>query len=482
MVASDLKGIPRRRLLPRTLAGWVLIVLIGVLLATQTSLFLIVSRDRLASNEIVDFYRLNERAFGLAKLMAPLSATERARISTELADSTVVVNLSALPAVGSAVASTDTLAELEDILYARLAKYGVEDARVRLDEPHLQNAVSPQPLADPGNDTGKVEEDLSEMARDFLKSQRYTVSLQLKQGQWLNFVTPVTPVAPLLAPESLPKYIIVSILVLLLAFWAVWRIVAPYQLLEAALSRLGEDLRTPPLPETGGRDLRRAARTVNRTQARLQESFEERELMAAALAHDLRTPITRMRLRLALLRKSALKTTLEKDIADIEQTVRSVIDLARLGSDPEPSELIDLWSMVDAIADEYDEVVLENQRDSIPRIVCRAPPVALRRAIRNLVENAIKYGGGARVCLSAGVSEVSVTVSDNGPGIAEADIEQIFRPFVRLEQSRNRETGGSGLGLTIARSLIRKIGGDISLRNAARGGLDAILSIPRSVA
>jgi signal transduction histidine kinase len=470
---------PGYRLLPRTLAAWVLILLVGVLLASQTSLFWIVSRDRSASNEIVDLYRLNERAYWLAKLMAPISPEERAHIGTELADSTIVINLSALPAVGAPVASTDTLAELEDIIFARLSKFGVQDARVRLDDPG-QPEMQSLPATEPSADTGDVEEDLTEIASDFLKSQRYTVSLKLKDGQWLNFVTPVTPIAPLLAPESLPKYLLVSGIVLALAFWGVWRIAAPYQLLEGALARLGEDLNSLPIPEEGGRDLRRAAKAVNRTQASLQATFEERELLAAALAHDLRTPVTRMRLRLALLGRSASKAALESDIADIEETVESVIDLARLGSSSEPSELIDLWSMVDAIAEEYPEASLAAKPASGARLICSAPPIVMRRAVRNLVENAIKYAGEARLSIDADEELIVLRVADNGQGIPKEELDRVFRPFVRLEQSRNRDTGGSGLGLTIARSLIRKIGGDIVLRNHDAGGLEAILSVPRA--
>ncbi len=475
---SRFYGVSGRRLLPRTLPGWVLIVLILALLASQTSLFLIVSKDRSASNEIVDLYRLNERAFWLAKLMAPLSAPERSRIGTELADSTIVVNLSSLPAVGAPVASNDTLAELEDIIFARLSKLGIEDVRVRLEDPGKQEGPG-QAAAEPTPDSGEVEEDLSEIASDFLKSQRYTVSLQLKDGQWLNFVTPVTPIAPLLAPDSLPKYLLVSALVLMLAFWSVSRIAAPYQLLEGALGRLGEDINSPPIAEAGGRDIRRAAQTVNRAQASLQASFEERELLAVALAHDLRTPVTRMRLRLALLRNSKLKNELEQDIADVEETVESVVDLAKLGTTSEPAELIDMWSMTDAIADEYEAASLDGRPVKGTRLVCSAPPVVLRRAVRNLVENAIKYGAEARMSVSASDTLVFVKVRDRGPGIPDQELERVFGPFVRLEHSRNRDTGGSGLGLTIARNLVRKIGGDITLRSLEGEGLEAVLSLPR---
>ncbi|NEJ02635.1 osmolarity sensor protein EnvZ [Rhizobium leguminosarum] len=468
-----------RRLLPRTLPAWLLIILITVLLASQTTLFLIMSRDRVTSSEIVDLYRLNERAFWLAKLLSPHGMGERKRLSSELADSTVVVNLSSLPGVGSPVATTDTLAELEDILVARLSRFNVQDARVRLDPP-LADAATTAAKDVAVDEAGEVEEDLSEVASDFLKSQRYTVSLQFSDGQWLNFVTPVTPVAPLLSPESLPTYLVISAIVVLVAFWAVWRITAPYQLLEAAVARLGEDLNSPPVTEIGSKDFRSAARALNQTQARLREHVEERELLAAALAHDLRTPVTRMRLRLALVRSSTLERSLARDIADIEETVQSVIDLAKLDAGSEPVERIDFWAMVDAIADEYDHAVLETQAGEVPRLICTVPSVALRRAIRNLVENAIKYGKRANLKLEFDATKISLIVSDEGDGIPPAELSRVFKPFVRLEQSRNRQTGGSGLGLTTARNLIRKMGGDITLESGQQGGLRARLTVSRT--
>lgn len=465
-----------RRLIPRTLPAWVLIVLIAVLLVSQTSLFAIMSRDRILSNETIDFYRINERAFWLAKLMAPRPPEERRRLSGGIADSTVVLSLSSSPGVVSGIEPDDPLSEFEDILSTRLSGFSVNDVRVRLEEPQSPMTIT-QGLQGP-TDVGEVEENLSEIASDFLKSPRYVVSLQFADGQWLNIVTPQTPTGPLLAPDSLPPYLAVSICVVVIAFWALWRLTAPYQLLEAAVRRLGDNLHSPPLPEKGGRDFRRAARALNQTQARLQEHFEERELLAAALAHDLRTPLTRIRLRLALLRTSTLKKALESDLTDIEETVESVIGLAKLNASDEALELIDFWSMADTIADEYEEAAMDAPQEDAPRLICLAPPIALRRAIRNLVENAIKYGHSARLSVSYDEQRLILCVHDDGPGITDDQIEQVFKPYVRLEQSRNRETGGSGLGLTIARNLLRKIGGEIALRNEP-GGLEAQLIVPR---
>ena len=473
----DLGWFPARRLIPRTLPAWVLIVLIAVLLVSQTSLFVIMSRDRVLSNETVDFYRINEHAFWLAKLMAPLPPEERRRLGGELVDSTVILSLSSSPDAVSTIEKEDPLSELEDVMSARLSRFAVDEVRVRLEEP--QSAVVATQKTQDGDDISEVEENLSEIASDFLKSPRYVVSLQFADGQWLNIVTAQTPTGPLLAPESLPPYLAVGLCVVAVAFWALRRLTAPYQLLEMAVLRLGDDLHSPPLLEKGGRDFRSAARALNQTQMRLQEHFEERELLAAALAHDLRTPLTRIRLRLALMRTSGLKKALTSDIEDIEETVESVIGLAKLNATDEPLELIDLWSMADAIAEEYDGATLQSLPGIGPRLVCLAPPVALRRSIRNLVENAIKYGREARILLRHNERYLFLSIQDEGPGIPQNDLDNVLKPYVRLEQSRSRNTGGSGLGLAIAFNLVRKMKGELELRNHSAGGLEACIILPR---
>lgn len=467
-----------KKLIPRTLPAWVLIILVAVLVVSQTMSFLIMSRDRTANNEITDLYRLNERAFALAKLMAPLSGEERRRISNEVTDSTVVVNVSALSAIATAISPSDRFAELEDILVSRLSRFNVVDARVRLDPPGPVDANTTV-IGDGDDDSGNVEEDLTEVARDFLTTERYTVSLQFNDGQWLNFVTPATPVGPILTRDSLPLYLIIGMGVVVLAFWAVWRLAAPYRILEAAVTRLAKDLNSAPIPEKGSKDYGSAARALNQMQARLQEYVEERELVAAALAHDLRTPVTRMRLRLALLRDSELQTALAGDIGQIERTVQSVIDFAKLNISNEPAERLDFWSFVDAVADEYDNVSLEGANPEQTRLICFAPPVALSRCIKNLIDNAIKYGRRARLSVSYSADRIALIVLDEGSGIPEAEMGKVFQPFVRLEGSRNLSTGGSGLGLAIARNLMRSFGGDISLANVRGGGLSATLTIPR---
>lgn len=205
----------------------------------------------------------------------------------------------------------------------------------------------------------------------------------------------------------------------------------------------------------------------------------DREQLAAALAHDLRTPLTRIRLRLELLRKSQLRQSLMHDLNDIEAISRSVIDFATYEIVDEEQEKIDFWSLVDSIADNYPQVSFDKASLVSRGMICIGRPIALRRCVTNLVENAVTYGTKAHVSLAQSGSDILLTIRDEGPGIPQAKLDEVFQPFRRVETSRNRQTGGFGLGLTIARNIARRCGGDITLENDVKGGLRAELRIPR---
>ena len=464
-----------RRFLPQTLPVWVLLIVIAGLLISQVATLYIVSRDRAAANDVVDLYRLNDRAFSLVQLMHDATPEERKTTATGLFNSTYALTVSDTPAVTSSIAGDDELAELEDILVGRLSKFGITDARVRRD-PATREADDASGTA-PGPDIGQVERDLLVLAADFAQSDKLTASLRFADGQWLNFTEPITPVGPILSFDSLPLYSLIAGLVVIMSIWSLRRLTAPYRMMETAVNRIGKDLKSPPITESGSREVRAAAKAINAMQARLREYVEDREHLAAALAHDLRTPMTRMRLRLELLRKSAVREALAHDLADVESIASSVIDFATFEVTEEKSERIDFWSLVESIADSYDDVSFDDDTRS-RALICMARPVALRRCVTNLVQNAVTYGKKAHLSLRRSDNMILLTIRDEGPGIPQAQIDAVFGSFVRLEQSRNRQTGGLGLGLTIARNIARAAGGEISLSNNPGGGLLTQLRLP----
>ncbi|MER8956372.1 ATP-binding protein [Mesorhizobium sp. M0045] len=468
-----------RRILPQTLPVWVLLIVIAGLLISQIATLYIVSRDRAAANDVVDLYRLNDRAFSLVQLMHDATPEQRKATASGLFNATYALTVSDTPAVTSSIAGDDELAELEDILVGRLSKFGITDARVRRD-PATHEADAPGGTV-AGPDIGQVERDLLVLAADFAQSDKLTASLRFADGQWLNFTEPNTPAGPILSFDSLPLYALIAGLVVASSIWSLRRLTAPYRMMETAVKRIGEDLKSPPIAESGSREVRTAAKAVNAMQARLRAYVEDREHLAAALAHDLRTPLTRMRLRLELLRNSSVRAALAHDLADIEGIASSVIDFATFEVTEEKSERIDFWSLVASIADGFDEVSFENEDGRSRGLICMARPVALRRCVTNLVQNAVTYGKRAHLSLRQSGKTITLAIHDEGPGIPQAELDAVFGSFVRLEQSRNRQTGGLGLGLTIARNIARGAGGEVILSNHPDGGLLTELRLPLAV-
>lgn len=465
-----------RRFLPQTLPVWVLLIVIAGLLISQVATLYIVSRDRAAANDVVDLYRLNDRAFSLVQLMHDATPEGRKATASGLFNATYALTVSDTPAVTSSIAGDDELAELEDILVGRLSKFGITDARVRRD-PATQEADAPGGVV-PNKDVGQVERDLLVLAADFAQSDKLTASLRFADGQWLNFTEPITPVGPILSFDSLPLYSLIAGLVIVMSIWSLRRLTAPYRMMETAVTRIGNDLKSPPIAETGSREIRAAAKAVNAMQVRLRDYVEDREHLAAALAHDLRTPLTRMRLRLELLRKSPAREALAHDLADIEDIASSVIDFAKFEVTEEKAERIDFWSLVESIADGFEEVSFDHDGTRPRGLICVARPVALKRCVTNLVQNAVTYGKKAHLSLERSQGTITLAIRDEGPGIPKAQIDAVFGSFVRLEHSRNRQTGGLGLGLTIARNIARAAGGDVSLTNHPGGGLLTQLRLP----
>src|SRR5262249_25438672 len=199
-----------------------------------------------------------------------------------------------------------------------------------------------------------------------------------------------------------------------------------------------------------------------------------------ALSHDLKTPLTRLRLRAEFVDDPALQEKMLADLADMEAIVASTLAFARSDARSEAREAVDLAVMLQSLLEAHGDSGTLAHHDGPTHLTVRARPVALRRALGNLIDNAIKYGGSARVALGIDSGQAVVTIEDEGPGIPLDQAELVFRPYYRLEGSRSRETGGVGLGLSIARAAIRAEGGDITLSNCAERGLQVRVMLPLS--
>jgi signal transduction histidine kinase len=463
------------RLFPQSLPAWILLIVVAGLLVGQTATLVIAEHGIADTSRSFELFRLGERTIALSKLIYAAPADTRKSLLPQLANSSLSLSISDGPSVDTAIASDDELAELEDIIVAKLTRDGVSDVRIK-EEP--SSGSSQVKTHSPREDQGAVEQALSEAASDLASSGRFVVSVQFNDGQWLNLAVAVTPEPSILTMENLLFYVGVAFAIILLSLWAIRQLTGPYATLERAVKAIGEDLNRAPLAEAGSREARAAAGAINWMQSRLQDYVREREHLAAALAHDLRTPITRIRLRLELLKDAKLKRSLNGDLTEIEAITQSVVEFASNGFDGDEHERIDLVSLVEAVCDGFPQAKIDSET-AATRVVCSGRPIALKRCLANVIDNAIKYGGRATVSMMVNPRSVDVIVDDEGPGIPETSVEDVFKPFLRLEKSRNRQTGGMGLGLTIARGIARAHGGDIRMLRRPQGGMRVMLSLSR---
>lgn len=273
----------------------------------------------------------------------------------------------------------------------------------------------------------------------------------------------------------------VRLLALMLAAWvgARW-LTKPIDRLASAARELGQNIDRPPLPEDGTTECREASRVFNQMQARIRQQLEERDRFVAAVSHDLRTPLTRLRLRAESLADAEDRRQFGRDIVEMDEMITATLDHLRGVADPEPLVWLDVKALVDSLADDQQAcghwVPVHGRAGPL-----RVQASALRRCLGNLVGNAIRYGGQAEVFLWDTGDEVGIEVRDHGPGLPEAELERVMAPFYRVEGSRNRHHGGVGLGLSIARDIALRHQGSLTLRNAAGGGLLAVVVLPRLV-
>ncbi len=255
------------------------------------------------------------------------------------------------------------------------------------------------------------------------------------------------------------------------------RLSAPIALFAEAAERLGRDPKAPPLEVSGSREVAAATEAFNRMQERLRRYVEDRTAMVGAIAHDLRTPLTRLRFRIEAAPddvRGKLAAEIDQMDAMISATLAFVRDTTRAG----PREKLELSSLVESILDEAAETGSDATALPSDRLVIEGDPVALRRLIDNLVENALKYGQRVRGRVFVEDGCAIIEIDDDGPGVPAHEIERLFEPFYRGEPSRSRETGGAGLGLAVVRSIARAHGGDVTLHNRVDGGLTARVSLP----
>ena len=306
----------------------------------------------------------------------------------------------------------------------------------------------------------------------------YSLAVDLPDGSWLNFATTHRT----WGLESSYRYLLIAFFILssslIVSSFASKRLARPIEHFSRAAERFGADVHAPAMDLSGPLEYRRAIGVFNDMQTKIQKFVIDRTEMLSAISHDLRAPLTRMRLLIEFIENTEQQQRLFRDVDEMQAMVNSALSFFREDSFDEDMTRFDISELVNTVVDDFRDIWKEVSFEGKPHAVYFGRPHALRRAIYNLVDNAIKYGKSASVFLTTSNSGIEITVDDRGQGIPDELMETVFRPFFRIEPSRNRETGGVGIGLSAARSIVRGHGGDIVLNNRKPSGLSVTLTLP----
>jgi len=473
------------RLAPRSLFGRLVLILLGGLIFAQlaTAYINLAERDQLLYR--AGGMRLAQQMSDIVKLLDSLPAAERRKVVAVFNAPPLTVSLDR-PRIAPRAGSAES--DFAHSMFTAVLRFALGDEAqvnvVRLeDAPESfrqgpRGASQPMPTMPMMQGRGRGWE--RGMGPGF--SQRgtfFTVQIALRDSTWVTFDSYLSPQA-----TAMPLRLALTLLVLLgtviaLSLVAVRWVTGPLSALATAAEKLGEDINREPLPETGTTEAQQAARAFNTMQRRLSRFITDRTRIFTAMSHDLKTPITRLRLRSEMLDDETLRGKFAKDLEEMESMVTQTLDFMRDANTQEPAQRIDIMALLESMQTDYQDTGSRVEIEGSVALPYPGRPLSLRRCLTNLVDNAIRYGGRAAISLEDSADRLTIRVLDDGPGIREDELEQAFEPFFRGEASRSRETGGTGLGLGIARNIARAHGGDLALRNRPEGGLEATLTLAR---
>jgi signal transduction histidine kinase len=307
---------------------------------------------------------------------------------------------------------------------------------------------------------------------------RYALLVELTDHSWLMFSAPSRSWGLKEGPRSLIVVLLVLISTALVTLVATRRLARPLQHFALGARRFGADFRAPPIEPVGPHEIRQAILAFNGMQAQLQHFIQDRTQMLAAISHDLRAPLTRLRLRGEFIEDADQQQRLFRDVDEMQAMINTALEFFRDDARLEQATQLDLAELLQTLIDDYRDQAIDITFNGPPRLVYFGRPLGLKRVMTNLMDNAIHYGLAPQIELQQRPGAVVVRVLDRGPGIPVEQHEQVFLPFFRLEVSRNKSTGGVGLGLSTARAIVLEHGGTLTLGNRHGGGLEAVVVLP----
>ncbi|GGB57820.1 sensor histidine kinase [Blastomonas aquatica] len=363
--------------------------------------------------------------------------------------------------------------ELEQRLNAILPTYGV--AYAQIDAAAMPAPPRPRRMARLAAEIGgQNNERVSQLA---------LIAIERPDSQWLSVRVPVPEASNRIGATIILQTVVLYLVMLVPLVWLTRRIARSMGTLRDGVAQFEQTQQAQPIEPSGPSDLADLTRSFNAMTARISAMLNEKDVMLGAIGHDLKTPLAALRVRVESVPDDRQRERMVASIDDITRTLDDILSLARIGRTGEAPEPVNLGALVEMIADEYRDLEQDVELADCERIVAPLQLTWIRRALRNVIGNAVRYGERARISVARQAKSVAITIDDDGPGIAEDQIERMFEPFTRLEASRNMATGGTGLGLTLARAVAHQHGGSLTVQNrrgagGAIEGLRAVLTLP----
>jgi signal transduction histidine kinase len=440
------------KFIPDTIAGRILTLLLGSLIAFHIGSLGLYHLGLETELDVTNEQRLAERLASVKRAIARVPPADREDIAHSLSGGPLEIHWSESQAPPQPNRVAGDLSSLEEKILAAAPELSNDGLSIASESALPEHATATRFLL---------------------------ISMHLEDKTWVNVT-----VTKRLEPQTGLRQIVLSTTlmvagVMALTAFFIRSLTRSLSSLAAAANRLVPDGDPTPVEETGPREVRALGIAFNEMQKRVKRLVDDRTQTLAAISHDLKTPLTRMRLRAEDIADRELAGAVSADLTEMEVMLDSTLAFLRGDQLSEEKKPIDLGPLLETICTDLSDAGRDVTLARAEPAIVRGRHLSLKRAMSNLIENAVKYGQRARVTLRNVTDHAEIVIDDDGPGIPEGEKEIVFRPFYRIDDSRNRETGGVGLGLTVARSIIRSHSGDLTLANREGGGLRAVVHLPR---
>lgn len=454
-----------KRFLPKSLAGQLVLWLVLTLFAAQLAVLALSANDRLRVVASVEARQTLETASSLLRLMADREPRD-------------------WPLMIHAFENRDLDIRLEDQRLAQDRGHNGQNAMVKRLSRRLPAGFGPAFIDfesvrffSPEHWQRSSDDEEQQYRRHFGRRAQMIATIDLPDGRFLNMRRHIRP-PPVWAGIAWGYFLFSAVLISAVAYLAMRRLTRPLRELARAAEQFGRGGAVPELPLKGPSELQKAAQAFNEMASRIGRFVSDRTAMIAAISHDLPTPITSLRLHSEFVEDRETREKMQAALDEMTAMTEATLAFARDDAKDEAMQPLDLKATLESLADDQRDLGRQVDVAGMERNIIQARPTALRRALRNLLDNALRYGDAATISLVQSAKETEIRIDDNGPGIPANELERVFEPFTRLETSRNLKTGGTGLGLAIARTILRGHGGDIRLLNL-KNGLRASVTLPR---